>query len=44
MAWKQVASPHPGTFSGLSGVAAVSASSAWAVGSTGNGTGSVRCV
>jgi hypothetical protein len=37
--WTRVASPNPGTGAGgLSGVAATSASNAWAVGSTGAGT------
>ena len=37
-AWKQVPSPSPAPSAVLSGVAATSASSAWAVGSTSNST------
>ncbi len=36
--WTRVASPSPGCCPGLAAVAATSASNAWAVGSTGNGT------
>ncbi len=36
--WTRVASPSPGRFAGLTGVAATSASNAWAVGGTGTGT------
>jgi len=43
-AWKRVASPNPGVFNQLSGVAAVSASNIWAVGSHSNGTGSQTLV
>ena len=38
-AWKRVPSPSPGTEAALHGVAAVSASSAWAVGSTDTSAG-----
>jgi hypothetical protein len=37
-AWKQVPSPSPAPSAGLSGVAATSASNAWAVGNTGSTT------
>ena len=37
-----MSSPAPGSASGLDGVAAGSTGSAWAVGSTGNGLGSVQ--
>ena len=39
-AWKRVRSPSPGASSGLSSIAAISGSNAWAVGTTSsNGTG-----
>jgi hypothetical protein len=41
-AWKQVPSPTPGGGTLLTGVAAVSASSAWAVGETGSGDGPTK--
>ena len=43
-AWKQVPSPSPGTSAGLSGVAATSASGAWAAGSSTAGTSSKSLV
>ena len=43
--WSTVSSPNPGTsYNSLNGVAAISANSIWAVGSHGNGNGSLTLI
>ncbi len=43
-AWDQIASPAPGSSSGLTSVAATSASNVWAVGTYNNGIGQVLAI